>query len=323
MKTESVRSIVEVINFLDKIRWSNQYNYLYEWKEIVDSYYNKNVDISKRMLIHWLAYLANKMVNADIVWREFVPKNAMLIDDYKLCTSSTDVDVLVEKYSSAIAKGLAKGDNLERIRQSLRTLLGFQHDLLRFLEGKVTEWNAKHSNEKVVNYLTESFYDLCGQKAIKRTSCVMRDFKKWSAFEDLPEALSPQTRKIWSEEFREEDLEIPPDTQVRRALVNLGFLDENVKNLSRVPSILRERLAAHDYYYPERFDVLWQVGRDFCSRSKCSQCLFGGGEVIDACQGSGSCSVVKRSFGWSHICENGACPLADAVGSCVVCQRYN
>ncbi len=302
MATIDPRAIA-AIEFLDKLRWENDFNYLYAWPDTVRFY--KQMDVSKRVLVHFLAYLANAMIPADTVWKYFVPKDSELIDEYYNFSRPEEITNLVNRYEDNITAGLGKQEALKAIETSLIKLkVGYNGSLLSFVDYSLS---ARSKGNPVFEVLEGKFFDLIGANFTKRVRCIIRDYKKWSVFDDLCNNLSENGRKIWEEEFKTDQLELPVDANVKKTLENLS--GETIGNASAL-------------MLPEPLDVLWQVGKDRCPNKKkpgeCNTCFFGGAEVFKyvKCPTPGrSCEAVKALFKWRGICP-GSCPIGAAKSSC-------
>ena len=325
--------LINTVEFLDKVRWQDEYNYLSHWKETVNRYVS--LPMEEKMLVHWLSYLANRQTDAHNIWRKggAVENNILLVKEYKRIKSEEEVDSLLNKFSRYIVFGRMAKLNLKEISCSLKKLFRYSNrSLLKFFEYRILEWGRENREIEVGMYLANSLYDLRNTtpesnpyfypyervRQFKRIWCVLRDFKKWKVFADIPKFFSfSQARKIWKEKFTENQLELPIDRHIIRVFSYLILPLKNLPPLSEDNPLSYVNAARKIYPYPERFDVFWNIGRDLCKTKKCRECIFGGGEILSLCTPSNqACEVVKALFNWESYCLGKECPLKEVQGVC-------
>ncbi len=243
--------------------------------------------------------------------------------------------ILAYQYEKNFIKFI--GESIKRWEQNPEGLRYLAHDL--YLLTYSRRLNLSKTSEALVNKEKQkSLYSNWNRFGYKRLWAGLRDYRKMRSFlkfidqgfvEVFGQIDGNHLYNIWTKKnnFGLNLLELPGDVW------NIKFMQKIVKPLAEnagmkikkswgASYIARElaELIQAEQFYPEQFDVSFDLSAKACENGDCDLCPFGDSDLKDVCLSNTSavgrkyCPVALATCQFRMICNTENCPVANGIG---------
>ncbi|MCM8765714.1 MAG: hypothetical protein NC920_02560 [Candidatus Omnitrophica bacterium] len=253
-----LHQLAYVICWLDEARWETE-----DWGLGWDDPACQSLNSSEKMLAHWITYITDMQMRADIVWERGLPIFAELVHEYT-STNRPPEEILVSFFvvtkspSKEKVPTISKRDqtinftprykwHYDQIIRTLELLTRYDRSLVEFIKQNKDRWKAKgKSLRRVAHALDLLTYRYDKEKAhqiLNSENFLLEDYDKWekamanpighgrkrlwAAIRDYikfkPFRRCLEESSAWSDDFTFEQLELPGDIWNIRFTKNIIF----------------------------------------------------------------------------------------------------